>query len=54
MVILGYDNSNLWGMIHAKRKAEDLEAENNRLRDENKKLKSEIEALKERISELEK
>ncbi len=53
MVILGYDNSTFWGMVHAKNRVRELEAENNRLRAENKELKAEIEELKKRISELE-
>jgi len=52
VIILGY-NGVPWGLIHAKNKAGQLEAENKQLRDENEKLKAEIKELKKRISELE-
>jgi cell division protein FtsB len=52
-MMLGYGNDYLWGMIHAKNQARDLEAENARLRAENEELNAEIKKLKKRIAELE-
>lgn len=53
MIILGYNDSTYWAMVHSKNRVRELETENERLIAENKKLNAEIEELKKRISELE-
>ena len=49
VMMLGYGNDHLWGMIHAKNQAMELETENTQLKAESKELNAEIKKLKKEL-----